>query len=104
MSSLGIIVGNAPVSSPAPELLRIFSGLHMGYKNIDLKQIDWQLFLQQRWVYSGLTENCNSVYNHDQPQASPSTARKGYTFIDRKRKLGRQEQKFHGFSLAELFP
>ena len=27
---------------------------------VDVKQVDCQLFLQQRWVYSGSTENCNS--------------------------------------------
>ena len=31
----------------------------MGYQNVDLKQIDCQLFLQQKWVQSELAENCN---------------------------------------------
>lgn len=49
VSSLGLIVVTAPVGSSAPEP----SGPHMGYQNIDLKQIDWQVFLQQKWAYSG---------------------------------------------------
>ena len=61
VSSLGIIVGNAPVGS-APELLRIFSGPHMGYRNIDLKQIDRQVFLQQKWICS---VSANTLYYLD---------------------------------------
>ena len=38
-----------------------FPGLAIGnYKVfLDLKQIDWQIFLRQMWVYSGSAENCN---------------------------------------------
>ena len=32
----------------------------MWVDNVDLKQIDCHIFLQQRWVYLGSTENCNS--------------------------------------------
>ena len=27
---------------------------------VDMKQRDWQIFLQERWIYSGSEENCNS--------------------------------------------
>ena len=36
--------------------LGVFSGSYTGC----LKPVDCQIFLQQRWVYSGSTENCNS--------------------------------------------
>ena len=30
------------------------------YANIDIKQIDWQIFLQERWLSSESEEYCNS--------------------------------------------
>ena len=48
----------------------VFSGPHTGHQNIDLSQIDSQLFLQpkkkkERQVYSESAENCNSIFcNH----------------------------------------
>ena len=33
----------------------------MWVDSVDLKQIDCHIFLQQRWVYLGSTENCNSA-------------------------------------------
>ena len=36
------------------------SGPCMGHQNVDLKWIFCQIFFQQRWVYSGSVENCNS--------------------------------------------
>ena len=39
--------GTAPVCSLALETSRIFSGPLRGHQNVDLKQIDFQLFIQQ---------------------------------------------------------
>ena len=36
----------------------------------DIKQIDDQIFLQQRWIYWGSAENCRlGCYNHGEPRA-----------------------------------
>ena len=45
-----------PRLSAPPEVLGIFSSPCKGKKSDDLKQIDCQVFLQQRWVYSGSAE------------------------------------------------
>lgn len=54
---MGSFVGIALVCSLAPETLGVFFGSCTGHQNIDLKQIDCQIFLQQKWVYSGSAEN-----------------------------------------------
>lgn len=47
----------------------------MGHQNVDLKQIDCQIFLQSRWAYSGSVENCSlrlvTVGSHVQVLALP---------------------------------
>ena len=56
---MGSIVVIAPVFSLAPEPLGVFFSPCTGHQNVDLKQIDCQIFLQERWIYSGSAENCN---------------------------------------------
>ena len=56
--------------------------------SVDLKQIDCQIFLQQRWVYSGSAENCSSSFaTRVTPCASPQRARDVEHFYKGKRKL-----------------
>ena len=56
----GLSVGTAPICSPASDSLGVLSGPHTGHHKVDLKQIDCQLFLQQKWVYSVSAKNCSS--------------------------------------------
>ena len=56
-----------------------------GHQNVDLKLTECQIFLQQGWVYAGVTENCRSdsatlVRN---VQVSSEQGKEN-TFIDRK--------------------
>lgn len=55
---MSLIVGIRPLCSPAVEHLWVFTGACMGHQNIDLKQRDCRIFLQQTYVYSGSAENC----------------------------------------------
>ena len=55
---MSLIVGITPLCSPALEHLWVFTGPCMDHQNIDLKQRDYQIFLQQTYVYSGSAENC----------------------------------------------
>ena len=56
----------------------------------DLKQIDFQIFLQHIWVYSGLTENCNlesaTMVSHVQIAL---TAREGTCSYREEKEVGR---------------
>ena len=71
--------------------------------SVDLKQIDFQIFFEQRWVYSRSAENCCLV----------SVTKK--THIKVTEQLGKvnsytgswegcSKQRIHGFSLAESLP
>ena len=41
-------------------------------QNVDLKQMCFQIFLQQKWVSLGLAENCNlGICDYGKPLASP---------------------------------
>ena len=73
---------------------------------VDLQQTDCQIFLQQRWVYSGLAESCTlgsaATVSHMQVLAWQE---KETTFIDGKRKFGggrwseqRESMAFHWLS------
>ena len=72
---------------------------------VDLKQIGCQIFLQQRWVYSGPAETCSSgSATMVWATCSPCTARDDECFYRGKRKLGGggySKRRVHGFSLAE---
>ena len=72
-----------------PRLHRFICALKL-FISIDLKQIDCQLFLQQRWVYSGSAENCNlgSATMVSQGQV-PTCQEKESTFIEGGREVGR---------------
>ena len=73
--------------------------------DVDLKQIDSQIFPWWRWVYWGSAKNCNlgsaMTASHS---TSPSTAREGALFHREKKKGEDTEHKVHGFSLAEFLP
>lgn len=47
---MSLVVGITPICSPALEALHVFLGPHMGHQDVDLKQIDYQIFLQQTWI------------------------------------------------------
>lgn len=57
---------------------------------LDLKQKDWQIFLQEMRVYSGSAENCNlgSATMLSQGQV-PTCQEKESTFMDGGREVGR---------------
>ena len=82
------------------EPLGVYSGAHTDCHNVDMKQIDYQIFLQQRWVYLGSAENCNSVsatmVSHMQVSKGQG---KENSFIEGK-EVGRVVV-VHNFSLAE---
>ena len=54
-------------------------------KPVNQKQIDWQTFLQQRWVHSGFAENYNLSSSTLQ---IPTRQREENVFIEKERKLG----------------
>ena len=49
---------------------------------VDLKEIDSQLFLQQKWVYSGSKESRFWVCNHGEPHANPLQQGKRNSFTE----------------------
>ena len=56
---------------------------------IDLKQTDFQIFLQQKWVYFGISKELQfGICDSGKPHASPSMAREGELFYRGKRKVG----------------
>lgn len=55
---MSLIVGITPICSPALEHLWVFTGPCMDCQNIDLKQRNCQIFLQQTYIYSGSAGNC----------------------------------------------
>ena len=77
-------VSNQPRSHPGSSL-----DSHTGHLNVDLKQINCQLFLQQKWVYSSSAKNCSSesatIANRMQVLSKNG---KENSFIKGKRKLG----------------
>ena len=58
----------------------------MSHQNADLKQIDFQLFLQQKWVYLQVTKR---VCNHGKLHASPYTARGEKLFQRGEKEVGK---------------
>ena len=68
---------------------------------VDLKQIDGQIFLQQRWVYSETAENCNSrSVNMVCRVQVPTWPWKGTWQGGKGNWEGCSQQRVHGFSLA----
>jgi len=54
------------------------------FVTVDLKQIDCHIFLQKRWVLSGVSRELQfRVCNHGEPWANLPTAREGMHFIIR---------------------
>ena len=74
--------------------------------DVDLKQMDCKIFLQQRWAYLVSAENCSlgsaTMVSHVQV---PAWQGKENTFKGRKRKReAYSKQRVHGFSPTEFFP
>ena len=61
----------------------------MGHQNIDLKQIDCQIFLQKRWVYSYNRQLQFQVCSHGEPHESLAWQGKDNSFIEGKKKVER---------------
>lgn len=59
LSTIGSIVSSAYVYSPVCWSLRASFWSLMGHQNVILKQIDFQIFLWQRWLYLRSIEYCN---------------------------------------------
>ena len=72
----------------------------------DLKQIDCQVFLRQRWVYLGSAENCNPrSATLVEPHACPQQARERECFYWEEKEVQRaRASRVQGFSLADCFP
>lgn len=79
----------------------------MGHQNVNLKQIDCQIFLQSRWAYSGSVENCSlgpvTVGSHVQ---SPCIAREEELFYKgeneaRMATVNEESMAFHWISLCQ---
>ena len=89
--AVGSIVGAAPVCSPVSESAGVISGPSMSHQNVDLKQIDCQIFLQPRWAYSGSAENCSlgpvGIYC-GKPCTSPCIAREEELFYKGEKEAG----------------
>ena len=71
-----------------------------------LRETDYHLFLQQRWVYLGSAENCSSgsttMVSHMQVSAHQGKAN---VFMEGKRMLeGNSKLRAHDFLLAESLP
>lgn len=75
-------------------------------QNVDLKQIGWQIFLQQRRIYAGLADSCSlrfaTMLSHIQVPPSPPT-REGECFHreEKEVRMVLVNKKAYGFSLAE---
>ena len=72
---MDLIVDAAPVCSPALKLLKVFSDPCIGHQTVDLKQMDFQIFLQQGWVYLGSA--ILGLYPWQASAASSLTVREG---------------------------
>ena len=82
----------------SPGIFRCFLWLLNSFQNADIKQIDCQIFLQERWVYSGSAEFYFRVFNHEEPHRSPHIHEKEPSFIEGKRELDDCSQwRVHGF-------
>ena len=94
-----------PVHSPAPKLSGIYSGPCTGQQNVGLKQIDCQLFLQQKkkgGLFRISRELQLCVCNHGGPCASSYTGRERKPANTEKKEAGSiVVNPVHGFSLAE---
>ena len=71
--------------SSALELSGILSGPCMCHQNVDLKQIDCCVFLQQWQAYLGLAESCNSGYKPWRATCKSSYAKEGEIFCREKK-------------------
>lgn len=100
MGSMGSIVLIVPVSSQALEPLSIFCGHFMGKQNVDLKQIDYKLFLQQKdktWFIWDQQRISVWVW----PCTSLHKAREGECFYRGEKEVGKTTVNCEDFSLAE---
>ena len=73
-------------------------------QTVDLKQADYQLFLQQRWVDLDSEENCE-VCKLREPCAGPSMAREEECFLREEGEVGRAvENRVHVSLLVKFLP
>ena len=65
--------------------------ISLQFTTVDPEQIGCQIFLQQKWVYSGLAENCNSrsATTESHAQVPGYTAREGGHFYIEEKEVGR---------------
>ena len=88
----------------SPGVFRCFLWSLYGFQNVDIKQIDCQIFLQERWVYSGSAEFYFRVFNHEEPHRSPHIHEKEPSFIEGKRELDDCSQwRVHGFFVGWVY-
>lgn len=80
----GPIVGTTPVCSPVLESSGVSSGPCKGHQNVDLKQIECEIFLKQRCLFGISNELQFGFRSHGKPCAISLTAKNRDAFIERK--------------------
>ena len=81
VSSVVPIVGTAPVCSPTPEPLAVFSVQCTGHQNVGLKQTECRYFSGKEFQFR--------ICNHGELYASPQTPREGNCFYRGEKEAGR---------------
>lgn len=71
------------------ELIKVYSVGHETINDCDLKQMNCQLFLQQRWVYSESSKNCNSRLATKANQVQVPTGKERNCFYRKEEEVGR---------------
>ena len=77
----------------------------MGHQNVDLKQVDFQLFLQQKKkdLFMISRKFQFGVCNYDKPCASAHTVREGKLYYKGEKEVGMvKANRVHDFCLTEL--
>ena len=77
-------MGTASVCSPALESSGVSSGPCKGHQNVDLKQIECEIFLQQRCLFGISSKLQFGFRSHGKPRTGSLIARNRDAFIERK--------------------